>query len=191
MYFVKALSPAAAAAKSLQLGPTLCDPHRRQPTRLPRPWDSLGKNTEVGCHFLLQCMKGKVKVKLLSHVWLLATPWTAAYQAPLSMGFSRREYWSGLPLPSPPFSWVLPKYKSQVLVILGFPGGASDKERSCPCRRLKRCGFNPWIRNIPWRGVWQPTLVFLPGESHGQKSLAGYRPGSKSQTLLSMHAAHK
>ena len=43
-------------------------PHRWQPTRLPRPWDSPGKNTGVGCHFLLQCMKGKVKVKSLSHV---------------------------------------------------------------------------------------------------------------------------
>ena len=59
-------------------------PHRRQPTRLPRPWDSSGKNAGVGCHFLLQCMK----VKSLSHVQLLATPWTAAYQAPPSMGFS-------------------------------------------------------------------------------------------------------
>ena len=49
---------AAAAAKSLQLCPTLCDP-RQQPTRLPRPWDSPGKNTGVGCHFLLQCMKMK------------------------------------------------------------------------------------------------------------------------------------
>ena len=74
-------------------------PHRRQPTRLPRPWDSPGKNTGVGCHFLLQCMK--VKVKSLSRVRLLATPWTAVYQAPLSMGFSRQEYWSGVPLPSP------------------------------------------------------------------------------------------
>ena len=46
-------------------------------------------------------MKGKVKVKSLSHVRLLATPWTAAHQAPLSMGFSRQEYWSGVPLPSP------------------------------------------------------------------------------------------
>ena len=72
-------------------------PHRWQPTRLPRPWDSPGKNTGVGCHFLLQC----VKVKLPSRVRLLATPWTAAYQAPPSMGFSRQEYWSGVPLPSP------------------------------------------------------------------------------------------
>ena len=72
-------------------------PQRRQPTRLPRPWDSPGKNTGVGCHFLLQC----VKVKSLSRVQLLATPWNAAYQAPQSMGFSRQECWSGVPSPSP------------------------------------------------------------------------------------------
>ena len=123
-------------------------PHRRQPTRPPHPWDSPGKNTGVGCHFLLQCMKvksesevaqscptlcdptdcsppgssvheifqarvlewvaisfsnawkWKVKGKSLSRVRLLATPRTAAHQAPLSMGFSRQEYWSGVPLPS-------------------------------------------------------------------------------------------
>ena len=71
----------------------------------PHPWDSPGKNTAVGCHFLLQCIKVKSEseVKLLSHVWLFATPWTAAYQAHLSMGFSRQEYWSGVPLPSPTF----------------------------------------------------------------------------------------
>ena len=72
-------------------------PHKWQPTRLPRPWDSPDKNTGVGCHFLLQCMK----VKLLSHVRLFATPWTAAYHAHPPMGFSRQEYWSGVPLPSP------------------------------------------------------------------------------------------
>ena len=74
-------------------------PHRRQPTRLPCPWDSPGKNTGVGCHFLLQCMKVKVKVKSLSRVWLSATPWTAVHQAPPSLGFSRQEHWSGWPFP--------------------------------------------------------------------------------------------
>ena len=88
----------SAAAKSLQSCPTL-QPHRWQPTRLPCPWDSPGNNTGVGCHFLLQCMK--VKVKSLSCVWLFTTSWTAVYQAPPSMGFSRQEYWSGLLLPSP------------------------------------------------------------------------------------------
>ena len=93
-------------------------PHRWQPTRLPRLWDSPGKNTGVGCHFLLQCMKGKVKVKSFSHVWRLATPWTAAYQAPPSMGFSRQKYWSGVPLPSPKEGWV-PKNWCFWVVVLG------------------------------------------------------------------------
>ena len=61
-------------------------PHRRQPTRLPSSWDSPGKSTGVGCRFLLQYMKGKFKVKSLSRVRLFETPWTAAYQAPPSMG---------------------------------------------------------------------------------------------------------
>ena len=72
-------------------------PHRREPTRLPHPWDSPGKNTGVSCHFLLQCRK--VKVKSLSRVRLFTTPWTAAHQAPPFMGFSRQEYWSGVPFP--------------------------------------------------------------------------------------------
>ena len=91
---------AAAAAKSLQSCPTV-RPHRRQPTRLFRPWDSPGKNTGVGCHFLLQCMKVKSESEVAQSCPALATPWTAAYQAPPSMGFSRQKYWSGMPLPSP------------------------------------------------------------------------------------------
>ena len=74
-------------------------PHIQQPTRLRSPWDFSGKNTGVGCHCLLQCMK--VKVKSLSHVRPSATPWTAACQAPPSMGFSRQECWSGVPLLPP------------------------------------------------------------------------------------------
>ena len=88
----------AAATKLPQLCLTV-QPQRRQPTRLPCPWDPPGKNSGVGCHFLLQCMKVKSKGKSLSRVRLLATPWTAAHQAPPSMGFSRQEHWSGVPLP--------------------------------------------------------------------------------------------
>ena len=54
---------------------------------------------------------------------------------------------------------------------MGFPGSASGKEPTCQCRRH---WFNPWVRKIPWRWARQPTLVFLPGESHGQRSLVGY-----------------
>ena len=78
-------------------------PHRRQPSRLPRPWDSPGKNTGVGCHFLLQCMKVKSESEVTRCVQPSATPWTAAHQALLSMGLARQEYWSGVPLPSPAY----------------------------------------------------------------------------------------
>ena len=61
--------------------------HRWQPTRFPRPWDSPGKNTGVGSHFLVQCMKVKLKVNSLSPVRLFLSPWTVIYQAPPSMGF--------------------------------------------------------------------------------------------------------
>ena len=68
-------------------------PHRQQSTRLPCPWDSPGKNTGVGCHFLLQCMKVKSESEVAQSCPTLVTPWTP------SMGFSRQEYWSGMPLP--------------------------------------------------------------------------------------------
>ena len=57
--------------------------------------------------------------------------------------------------------------------MLGFPGGSSGKESACHCWR---CGLDPWVGKIPWRRKWQPTPVFLPGEFHGQRSLAGYSP---------------
>ena len=68
------VTSAAAAAKSLQSCPTLCDPHRRQPTRLPCPRDSPGKNTGVGCHFLLQCMKVKSESRAAQSCWTLSGP---------------------------------------------------------------------------------------------------------------------
>ena len=92
---------AAAAAKLLQLCPTLCDSVGRQPTRPPRPWDSPGKNTGVGYHFLLQCMKVKSEGEVASRVQLFATTWIVAYQAPPSMGFFRQEHWSEFPFPFP------------------------------------------------------------------------------------------
>ena len=56
------------------------------------------------------------------------------------------------------------------------PGGTSGKEPACQCRRRKKPGFDPWVGKIPWRRAWQPTPVFLPGESHGQRSLVGCSP---------------
>ena len=56
---------------------------------------------------------------------------------------------------------------------MGFPGISDGKESACQSRR---CSFNPWVGKIPWRRAWQLTLVFLPGESHGQRNLVGYSP---------------
>ena len=60
--------------------------------------------------------------------------------------------------------------------MLGFPGGTSGKEPVCQSGRYKRYGFHPWVGKIPWRKAWQPTPVFLPTESHGQRSLVAYSP---------------
>ena len=94
----------AAAAKSLQSCPTLCDPIDKSPSGSPIPGILQARTLEwVAISFSI-AWKWKVKVKSLSCVRLVATPWTDAYQAPPSMGFSRQEYWSSLPLPSPIFN---------------------------------------------------------------------------------------
>ena len=82
------------------------------------------------------------------------------FQGQLKIYFSRKFWFSG---------WNSP-------FIILFPGGASGKEPVCQCRRHMRQGFDPWVGKIPWRRAWQPTPVFLPGESHGQRSLVGYSP---------------
>ena len=114
---------AAAAAKSLQSCPTLCDPMDGSPPGSPRPCDSPGKNTGVGCLSFSNAGKWKVKVKLLSHVWLLATPWTAAHQAPPCLGFSRQEHWSGLPFPSPMHESEKWKWSCSVMFDSSWPPG--------------------------------------------------------------------
>ena len=90
----------AATAKSLQSCPTLCDSIDGSPPGSPIPGILQARTLEWAAISFSNAWKWKVKVKLLSCVWLLVTPWTAAYQAPPSIGFSRQEYRSGVPLPS-------------------------------------------------------------------------------------------
>ena len=79
-------------------------------------------------------------------------------------------------------------FSSSLCWVEELPWWLSSKESTCQCRRHRRCRFNLWVGKIPWRRKWQPTPVFLPGESHGQRSLADYSPqGCKSQTRLSAH----
>ena len=139
-------------------------PHRWQPTRLPRPWDSPSKNTGVGCHFLLQCIKVKSESEVSQSCPTLATPWTTAHQAPPSMGFSRQEYWSGVPLPSPtdPVPYIICKkftgllclflYSPQVLSepdILEQSRQTGFRLQSHDCgQRVSSLSFNFFICNV-------------------------------------------
>ena len=125
------LDTAAAAAKSLQLCPTLCDPVHGSPLGSPVPGILQARTLEWVAISFSNAWKWKVKVKLLSRVWLLATPWTAAHQAPPPMGFSRQEYWRGVPLPSPlpkciPCSWP----KGASVTKAASPAGLEGRERS-------------------------------------------------------------
>ena len=169
-------------------------PHRRQPTRPHRPWDSPGKNTGVGCHFLLQCIQ--VKVKLPSHVWLLATPWTAAYQAPPSMEFSRQEYWSGLPFPPPedlpnpgiePASPVFPVFEADSSPLkkpqAGLPWWLRVKASACNVGDL---GSIPGLGRYPGELNGNPLQYScLENPMDGGAWWATVHGVAKSQTRLS------
>ena len=86
-------------------------------------------------------------------------------------------------------SRVTRDYEIQELSFLkGFPGGASGKEYTHRRRRCQRCRFNPWVGKISWRRKWQPAPIFLPGESHGQRSLVGYSPWGRKKLDTIMHA---
>ena len=91
---------ATATAKLLQSCPSLCDPRDVSPPGSAVPGILQERTLEWVAISFSSAWKWKVKVKSLSRVWLFVTPWTVAYQAPLPIGFSRQEYWSGLPLPS-------------------------------------------------------------------------------------------
>ena len=133
---------AIAIAKSLQSCLTLCDPIDGSPPGFPIPGILQARTLEWVAISFSNAWKWKVKVKLLSHVRPSATPWTAAFQAPPSMGFSRQEYWSGVPLPSPYMQstsckmpgWM--KHKLE-LRLLGKTAITSDMQTAPPLWRRK------------------------------------------------------
>ena len=106
MWVFMCITGVAAAAKSLQSCPTLCDPTDVSPPGSSVPGILQARTLEWVAISFSNAWKWKVKVKSLSHVGLLATPWTVTHQAPTSMGFSRQEYWSGVPLPSPIIGFI-------------------------------------------------------------------------------------
>ena len=230
-------------------------PHRRQPTRLPRPWDSPGKNTGVSCHFLLQRMKVKSESEAAQSCPTLrrtygrrslagCSPWDfpgkstgvgchcllrkrrhhalkeylTSYEKyiigtgprlllqPSVLNTFIHKFTSFIPkflilqyihignfelnitLPPRGDHWDLGLKKFLMMALraslpacclcsgINSPHGARGKEPACQCRGWKRHGFDPCIEKVPWRRAWQATLVFVTGESHGQRSLVGYSP---------------
>ena len=81
-------------------------------------------------------------------------------------------------------------WKSLREQVLGFPAGTSGQESICYAGDPVRCGLDPWVKKVPCRRAWQPTPVYLPGESHGQKSLAGYRPWGLKELDMTEVADH-
>ena len=138
-----------AAAKSLQSCPTLCNRTDGSPPGSPVPGILQARTLEWVAISFSNAWKWKVKVKSLSCVRLFATPWTAAYQAPPSMGFSRQEYWSGVPLPSPTHESEKWKWSRLVMSDSGTPWTEAYQA-------LSSMGFS---RQEYWSEVPLPSLT--------------------------------
>ena len=146
-------------------------PRGLQPARLLCQWNFPGKNTGVDCRFLLQEIfptqgSNPSVVRLLRWYAHSLLCYLESPEKMMRRGNSKKE-------------------------VPVFPGGANGKERVCQCRRHKRCKFDPWIRKIPWRKAWQPTPVFLPRESHGWSTLAGYRSQDCKESDMTIVTQHK
>ena len=129
-------------AKSLQSCPSLCDPIDGSPRGSTIPGILQARTLEWVAISFSNAWKWKVKVKSLSRVRLIATPWTAAYQAPPSMGFSRQEYWSGVPLPSPPSHLILSYLQLMVIVKRDSILGTKTKQILREVKGLSKTGVN-------------------------------------------------
>ena len=153
-------------------------PHRWQPTRLPHPWDSSGKKTGVGCHFLLQCMKVKSESEVAQLCLTPSDPmdWSLPRSPAPGILQARTLEWVAISF-SNAGKWKV-KVKSLSRVRLSDP-----MDRGAWCSQSvgsQRVGHD-WATSLSlfifmhWRRKWQPTPVLLPGESQGRRSLVGCR----------------
>ena len=156
---------AAAAAKSLQLCPTLCDPIDGSPPGSPVPGILQARTLEWVAVSFSNAWKWKVKVKSLSRVWLFATPWTAAYQAPPSMGFSRQEYWNGVPLP-----WTLGPSKVKENV---------NSQMLCGASGIFTMRITAWPLRCRWWATPASTSCLVTEPGKDRKSHYGAPSGPK------------
>ena len=170
-------------------------PHRRQPTRPPVAGILQARTLEWVAISSSDAWKWKVKVKAFSRVWLLATPWTAAYQGSSIHGIFQARVLEWGAIANLFCGTLYGKLRKLMTLHLNHAGSSAwvqhlqipsnSKEASwvelvgteptCQCRRLRRRVLDPWVGNCPWRRKWQPTPVFLPGKIP-QRSLVGYCP---------------
>ena len=163
----------AAAAKSLQSCPTLCYPVDGSPPGSPVPGILQARTLEWVAISFSNAWKWKVKVKSPSHVRLLATPWTAAYRAPPSMGFSRQEYWSGVPfsslctrsafywLPSlPPFLYFI-QLRDELLVLESCSRLTSKRTKTMGAMRRSRV-FMELLHDWAMLNIWRTWCRMSP-----------------------------
>ena len=146
----------AAAAESLQSCPTLCDPIDGSPPGCPVPGILQARKLEWVAISFSNAWKWKVKVKSLSHVWPSATPWTTAFQAPPSMGFSRQESCSGVPLPPLLFYWLCQSLclcRSQQTL----QNSSRDGNTRTPYLPLEKCVFRSTSNSL--NGTWNNRLI--------------------------------
>ena len=171
-----------AAAKSLQSCPTLCDPIDGSPPGFPIIGILQARTLEWVAISFSNAWKWKVKVKLLSRVWLLVTPWTAAYQAALSMGFVRQEYWSRVPLPSP-YLCLSKNYLSfllqQVSPSLSLSYTHTHTHTHTHTLVWLMCGSQLgyqlfWPPPSPPESTWDIPCVFILSGQEGQSQNAKY-----------------
>ena len=187
-------------------------PHGRQPTRLPRPWDSPGKNNGVGCHFLLQCKKVKSESEVDQSCLILSNPMDCSLPGSSVHGIFQARV----------LEWGAIAFSDIYIIMykIGFPGGlvvknlpakAWDAGDACSIPGLGRSpgkgNGNPLqyfcLENPMGRGAWQatvhgvtrvghdlvtkPLLLFLPGKSHGQRSLEVYSPWGCKELDITDH----
>ena len=140
-------------------------PHRWRPIRLPHPWVSPGKNTGVGCHFLLQCMKVKSESEVTQSCRTLSDPMDCSLPGSSVHGFSRQEYWSGVPLPSPLQMVSMLYIMNSNKVCMGFPCGSVIKNLPASAGNS---GLIPGWGRFPGEGNGNPLPYSCLGNPMGR-----------------------
>ena len=151
-------------------------PHRRQPTRLPRPWDSPGKNTEVGCHFLLQCMKVKSESEVAQLCPTLSDPMDCSLPGSSAHGIFQARVLEWDAFATTCFKYDVFRAKRNVPLCSRIRSKTDLLILNSDYLNLYLYNYLKISNKVYRRRQWHPTPVLLPGKSHGRRSLVGCSP---------------